>query len=711
MANCIATFQYHPQIAPCKSEYDRALREYCREQGLDAPTVGMTPPAGFQYQTWYSADYLRIFKDVQRKILPEKETFRELIKTDLFFIVYFVANWEDGQSTGNKPFIVERCREIEEGPQNGTVDIWSREHGKAVDLDEPILTTQGWKKHGELVVGDYVYSPSGKPVMVEAVSPVWVDDPCYRVEFETDSVVVNGEHLWEVWRGDEEDWLVLNTEEMWKGNQSFSVQPSVFDRAYPKRRQIIDIIPVETRPTSCIQVEGGLYLVGRSLITTHNSTCITIGLTVKRILNNPECTTAIFSYKKPAAEKFLDSIRKILELPIMQWAFPDICYENPSAPPPTGSYSWSLQGGIRVKRENNTKREHTVEAFGLVEGMPTGGHFDHRIYDDVETDDMASNPEQLRICYEKLMMSRNLGREGGTEQVIGTYYSHCGVLVKLGEKKDYRGELQYRLRIFPGTHDGTITGRPVFFSQEYLDSKKTDPGFNTQILCNPTPGHSMRLRYAHFKEIPRSELPTDRVKFVIIDPAGDKEVMRGSDGDPWAMITVSIQPDKDELGLSNVYIEDGIADTFTLDTAVSAGCTLYRRAGKVSLLGIEQVGQSTHYKHFKDALQQDHGVYLELKQKGRHGGNLLLLTPNSRNKNHKIESALSWPLTNGKLHIVDDLAIKPTLREECDKFPFFHVNVLDALSYLYDILADPTTPMVRSKSKGSKPDMSKVFRR
>jgi len=104
-----------------------------------------------------------------------------------------------------------------------------------------------------------------------------------------------------------------------------------------------------------------------------------------------------------------------------------------------------------------------------VEGSPIGGHFDHRIYDDIETETMARNPEQLDQCYESLLMSRALGREGGTEIIIGTYYSHCGVLVKLGEKKDIHGNNMYKLLIKAATDDGTITGKPVFFTQEYLD--------------------------------------------------------------------------------------------------------------------------------------------------------------------------------------------------------------------------------------------------
>lgn len=43
--------------------------------------------------------------------------------------------------------------------------------GKLLADDTPVLTTEGWKTHGELKVGDYVFNPSGKAVKVIAVHP------------------------------------------------------------------------------------------------------------------------------------------------------------------------------------------------------------------------------------------------------------------------------------------------------------------------------------------------------------------------------------------------------------------------------------------------------------------------------------------------------------------------------------------------------------
>lgn len=76
---------------------------------------------------------------------------------------------------------------------------WSWAKFKAVDLDEPVLTPKGWKRHGDLVPGDQVFGPDGKPTDVIAKTPIFTDADCYRVSFcDGYSVVVSGDHLWNV---------------------------------------------------------------------------------------------------------------------------------------------------------------------------------------------------------------------------------------------------------------------------------------------------------------------------------------------------------------------------------------------------------------------------------------------------------------------------------------------------------------------------------
>ncbi|WP_107500573.1 terminase large subunit domain-containing protein [Streptomyces sp. sk226] len=83
-------------------------------------------------------------------------------------------------------------------------------HGKQVADSEPVLTTRGWKRHGDLQVGDYVYAPSGDPVPVQ-----WVSEPSnekMRVTFsDGQSVLVHPNHEWSVYDRSRGEWRIVET--------------------------------------------------------------------------------------------------------------------------------------------------------------------------------------------------------------------------------------------------------------------------------------------------------------------------------------------------------------------------------------------------------------------------------------------------------------------------------------------------------------------
>jgi hypothetical protein len=69
--------------------------------------------------------------------------------------------------------------------------------GKALALDTPILTPNGWSTMGELAVGDQVFDERGMACTVVAATPVMHNRPCYEVEFSDGTVIVaDAEHQW-----------------------------------------------------------------------------------------------------------------------------------------------------------------------------------------------------------------------------------------------------------------------------------------------------------------------------------------------------------------------------------------------------------------------------------------------------------------------------------------------------------------------------------
>lgn len=69
--------------------------------------------------------------------------------------------------------------------------------GKALALDTPLPTPQGWTTMGEVTVGDRLLGADGRPTTVTAAFAVMHDRPCYEVEFSDGSTIVaDADHLW-----------------------------------------------------------------------------------------------------------------------------------------------------------------------------------------------------------------------------------------------------------------------------------------------------------------------------------------------------------------------------------------------------------------------------------------------------------------------------------------------------------------------------------
>jgi len=59
---------------------------------------------------------------------------------------------------------------VERGECRRLIVMMPPRHGKQIGNNVPVLTNKGWKKHGEIEVGDFVFAPNGKMVAVSAVS-------------------------------------------------------------------------------------------------------------------------------------------------------------------------------------------------------------------------------------------------------------------------------------------------------------------------------------------------------------------------------------------------------------------------------------------------------------------------------------------------------------------------------------------------------------
>lgn len=69
--------------------------------------------------------------------------------------------------------------------------------GKALALDTPIPTPQGWTSMGEIQVGDQVLGADGLPTSVTKATEVMEGRPCFAITFDDGTVIVaDAEHQW-----------------------------------------------------------------------------------------------------------------------------------------------------------------------------------------------------------------------------------------------------------------------------------------------------------------------------------------------------------------------------------------------------------------------------------------------------------------------------------------------------------------------------------
>lgn len=429
------------------------------------------------------------------------------------------------------------------------------------------------------------------------------------------------------------------------------------------------------------------------------STILSGAEVIQKILKNPEITIGVFSHTRPLAKGFLRTVKLLFEgSDFLKQLFPEILYENPHTQAP----KWSEDDGLIVKRKGFPK-ESTLEAWGLLDGMPTGKHFSHRIYDDVETADVVENPDTVKKLIDRFDISQNLGTRGGTERVIGTTYSHAGLLTYIQNKKNIHGVLIYNTRIKAATHDGTPNGQPVLLSQERIDELKANEYvFNCQQLLNPTPVGVRKLDGDLLTDINPVFIPSNLFKFMVIDPAGDS---KDGKGDAWAIMVVGVEPKVDDIGASRVFILDACLTPMRDTEAIEEIVRMYLRNGSILQVGVEKVGMTTTEVHVANALAA-RGRHISVTNK-----TLVLLKPAGRNKIRKIESALAWPLFNGKLFISTDVpgVYRDRLRMEMEKFPFWHDDGIDDLAYVYDMIRDFKFLMYMGDDDTESEDLARVL--
>lgn len=85
--------------------------------------------------------------------------------------------------------------------------------GKALADDTPIFTSKGWKTHGDLKIGDTIFSPEGKEIRVNYVHPKC--EMTHRVTMNDGSTFdCHFRHEWHVWNRKRGKWQLKETQDL-----------------------------------------------------------------------------------------------------------------------------------------------------------------------------------------------------------------------------------------------------------------------------------------------------------------------------------------------------------------------------------------------------------------------------------------------------------------------------------------------------------------
>lgn len=313
----------------------------------------------------------------------------------------------------------------------------------------------------------------------------------------------------------------------------------------------------------------------------YKSSIITFGMTVQDILNNPEITVGIFSHTRPNSKGFLRQIKREFESnELLKSLFPDILWQAPHKESP----KWSEDDGLIVRRKTNPK-ESTIEAHGLVDGMPTGKHYSLLVYDDVVTKESVTSPDMMAKTTEALEISFNLGADGGHRRFIGTRYHFADSYKTVID----RGTATIRL------HNGTVDNcgdiaQPVLWTPEKMIEKRRDMGiytFSCQILQDPVADKAQGFREEWIKYYKNGD-GEGMNRYLIVDPANEKK--RSSDYTAIGVIGLGYD--------NNYYLLDFVYDRLNLTERTTELFRLHRK-WKPKGVGYEKYGKDSDIQHIQ----------------------------------------------------------------------------------------------------------------
>ncbi len=143
--------------------------------------------------------------------------------------------------------------------------------GKALALNTPLPTPTAWTTMGDVAVGDELLDADGRPTRVIAATGILLGRPCYEIEFsDGTTIVADAQHLWPTGHG------IRTSAQLRSGLDTIAPagSPGHHVAVLAPVLQIVSVRRVPSVAVRCVEVDNSahLYLAGRGMVPTHNST-------------------------------------------------------------------------------------------------------------------------------------------------------------------------------------------------------------------------------------------------------------------------------------------------------------------------------------------------------------------------------------------------------------------------------------------------------
>jgi phage terminase large subunit-like protein len=267
---------------------------------------------------------------------------------------------------------------------------------------------------------------------------------------------------------------------------------------------------------------------------------------------------------------------------LLKMLFPDVLYDKPETQAPR----WSEDAGLVVRRKGNPK-EGTIEAWGLLEGQPTGKHFQVLVYDDIVTEETIANPEITDKLIKRWELSLNLVTGKPRHRYIGTRYATSDTYHTIMQRKAAIPRIRTAI---------DKEGNSCFLSREELDKRRERLGsyvYSSQYLLDPKADSVRKFKEEWWQTYRRNPELRKLNIYILVDPSGKKK----KTSDYTTMWVVG-------LGAPKVrYVLDMIHDRMSLQERTIALFHLHEKWSPIDV-AYEEYGMQSDIAHMEGYMEE-----------------------------------------------------------------------------------------------------------